>query len=103
MRVYRAKGILAEAESIFSVRGHVSTKELLGQSRNVPLAVAEGGQVDVNDSQTVIEVFAESLCRYGLLQVNVCGRDHPGIHLDFLPPTYPLDSLFLQETEQFDL
>src|ERR1035441_5412684 len=103
MRVDGMEGIPAKAEPLLSVGGCVSMKEFLGQQRDVPLAIAERGQVNSNDREPVVEVFAELLFRHGLLQINVRRRDHPGIYLDFLSPTDPLDALFLQETEQFDL
>ncbi len=59
--------------------------------------------MDGDHAQPVKQIFPEPAFLDGLLQFLVGGGQDSGIHPDFLPAPNPLDGVFLQETQEFDL
>ena len=59
--------------------------------------------MDREDHQTVIEILAERLLLYHLLEITVCSGKDPDIHFYRLSSADPLKFLFLQDAQKFYL
>jgi hypothetical protein len=78
-------------------------QEALGQGRDVLLALAQGGDVDGEDVQAVVEVGAERAAVAQVLEVHVGGGDDPRLHGNVLLPAHPVEDAVLEHLEELDL
>ena len=62
----------------------VLVEEVIDESRDVLLAVAQGGQRDVDDVEAEVEVLAETAFLDGLLEFGVGGGDDADVDMDGL-------------------
>src|SRR5579862_310165 len=76
---------------------------MIRQQQYVLAAVTQGGQADLNDVQSVEEVFSKLVFGYGLDDVPVCSGNQPDVHLQFLRTSDPRESAILQKTQQLGL
>ena len=76
---------------------------MLNEQRNVVAAVAQGGQLDGDDAQAIIKIFAEEATGNEFAQVFVGGADDADIDSDggFAADTF--EGSLLQDAEKFDL
>ena len=103
MPVQGAPRFRVKAQAVFARLFGATAQEVLGQQQHVVLPFPERLELDHHHRQPVKEVLSEPPLHDSLLQVRVRCRDHPRVHLDFLPATHPLDTLSLQKAEQFNL
>ena len=73
------------------------------QQRNVFFALAQRRQVDGDDVQAVIQVFAELALAHGLPQIDVGGGDDAHIHLHLLHAAQVHELAVLQDAQNLGL
>ena len=81
----------------------VSLEEKLNQRRNVLATFPQWRQVNRNNIQTIIQVFAKP-ARFDLVEQVAVGRgDDPGVDLDGPDIAHALEFAFLQDPQELDL
>ncbi len=80
-----------------------SADVVLEQLRNIFRARAQRRQLDANDVEAVIEVFAEHAARDAILQVLVSGGDHAHIHANRRLTADAIELAFREHAEQSGL
>src|SRR5207302_180836 len=70
---------------------------------NIPCPLAQCGQIEDDHSQAVIEILAESSIGDCFFKLNIRSRDNARVDLNILAATDPLDALFLEKAQEFDL
>src|ERR1043165_9320501 len=78
-------------------------EKMFGEERNVFTALPKRGQIQCNNVDAVVQVFAELSFANELLQVLVRGRYNAHIHLDGLHPADPGELSFLYHAKQLGL
>src|SRR5262245_17114241 len=78
----------------------VFADEVLGERQDVFLAVAQRRQVNVDDVQTIKEVFAEIAGPDGALEVGICRGDDPNVDLVRLRVSERGEFAFLDHAQQ---
>ena len=73
------------------------------QQRNILSPFAQRRQLDGNDAQSIVQVFAKFSRGDGLVQVLVRGRDHAHIHFGLFVRPDGTDFALLQDAEQLHL
>jgi len=78
-------------------------QQVFRQKRHVAHAIAERRNLDFHDPKPVVQIFPELTDRHELLEVTVCGGDHPGFRT--LRPLGPYRVVFvlLEHPEQLGL
>jgi hypothetical protein len=76
---------------------------VLGEDRDVADALAQGGQLDLDDVDAVVEVLAELARRDELLEGLVAGEDDAHVDLDGLRAAHGLELAFLEDAQQLEL
>src|SRR5262245_48263898 len=74
-----------------------------GESRDVLLALSQGGGGDRKDVEPVVQVGSEALLLDVALQLTVGGGDDANVHLQGLRPPDALEFTFLQHTQELRL
>src|ERR1044072_9324054 len=77
--------------------------EVLDQLGDVFTALAERGQLDGDDRDTIEEVFAEAALLAHRREVAIGGRDDARVHSGFFGSADGSDFTFLQHTQELDL
>src|SRR5690606_11840372 len=78
-------------------------QERLCEQRNVAAALAEGGHMDPNDGEAVVEVFAEVALLHLAHEVAVGGCDDAHVDGHRLAAAYGSDLALLQHPQQLGL
>ena len=78
-------------------------QKVLYQARDILPAVPQRGQIDIDDIQAVVEIFAEFLLFHHLAQIRVGGRQDTNIHLDHFVGAERGEFLLLNNSQQFGL
>ena len=78
-------------------------QEVLGEQRDVALALAQRGHVNGDHPHAPVEVFAELAFLDHLGQVLVRGCDHAHVHLDRLAAAHPFNGVLAQGAQQLHL
>jgi hypothetical protein len=81
----------------------VECREMPHQSRNIPGALSQGGNLDRKYFQTIVKVLAKRPLLYHRRQVSMRGCDQPHVNLVRAVAAEPLEFLLLQNTQQFCL
>src|SRR5208337_3032331 len=83
-------GILQQAVQTRGVEPKIRQSEpdgtlahkMTGQGENVIFSLTQGRHMNLNDAQTVIQVFTETIAANCLLEVAIGGRNHAYIDLE---------------------
>ena len=78
-------------------------EEVLDQQRNIFAPVAQRRQIDVDDVQPVVKIFAEFLLFHHLAQIRIGGGQNPHIHLHDFVRTERRELLLLNHAQQLGL
>lgn len=70
---------------------------------NIFFAFAQGGQVDREDMEAVVEIASEPAGLYFFFEVAVGGCDDADVDFDGAIATDAFDLFFLEEAQEFDL
>src|SRR5689334_3862159 len=92
-----------EAVQWLSVFLTVFFREKLHECRNIFLPLAQGGQLNIDDVQTVVEVFAEPAFVHETLQINIGGSNDACVNFDGFDTTKPHELFFLDHAQEFRL
>ncbi len=74
-----------------------------GQRDNTLSSLSQGWYMDVEDAQSVVEIFPKLPLPYHLFEVSVRCGDHPYVYLNGCVAPQSLKSFLLEETEDFRL
>src|SRR5690606_11601902 len=83
--------------------GAVLAEEVLGEEGDVADAVAERGELDLDDVDAVVEVLAELPLGDEALQGLVAGEDNADVDVDGAGGAHRLESALLQHAQQLEL
>ena len=99
----RSKRALTEAGNGQIVRFGVLAKEVLRQQGDVAPACSQGGNVQLNHVEPVVQVLPKTSLLDHFHKVAVGGHHHADVYRDRLVAANPLELAFLQKPQQFDL
>src|SRR5262249_564584 len=77
--------------------------EMVNKRRHVASAIAEGRDIDRNNVEPIIQVFAESTVFDHSLEIAICRRDHSHVDLHGLGGADAHDLFLLQRAKQLGL
>ncbi len=101
-------GVLQQAVQACSVEPKIGQSEpdgtlahkMAGQGENVIFSLTLGRHMNLNDAQTVIQVFTETIGADGLLEVAIGGRNHSYIDLEGPRLAHAHDFSLLKDAQQ---
>ena len=88
---------------ILSKHAVIIFQVIIAERRNILSPVPQRRDHKLHDIDPIEKVFSEFPLLYGVFQIPVCRRDHPGVHLDVLQTTDTLKFLMIQKCEDLCL
>ncbi|MNO62695.1 hypothetical protein D3C76_533760 [compost metagenome] len=100
MLAHGNQGVFTEATRAAAGFTAIEMGKMVGQHRQVTIALTQGRGRDLQHVQAVIQVFAKAFLLDRRLQIDMGCRQHPYIHGDRLATANPFDVFFLEEAQQ---
>ena len=82
---------------ILSKHAVIIFQVIIAERRNILSPLPQRRDHKLHDIDPVEKIFPEFPLLYGMFQIPVCRRDHPGIRFDVLQTTHTLELLMVQE------
>ena len=92
-----------DADDMFSVQFIEFFEEMFCEEHDIGSSVMEGGEVDGEDVESIVEVFAEFSFFHEFFEVAAGCGDESDIDFDFVVASDAGEGSFLDESEEFDL
>ncbi|MNZ65461.1 hypothetical protein D3C78_836560 [compost metagenome] len=79
------------------------TQKMICQQRNIFRALRQRRDLEIDDVQAVVEIFAELFTLHRFWQIAVSSRDNPYVNVDITVAAQRAHFALLQHAQQFDL
>ena len=76
---------------------------MVGQHQDVVFPITQGGKMNTEDGESVVEIYSETAIPDHLLQVSIGGRDQADVGPERRRSAHPLVLALLQDTQKLGL